>query len=511
MARIYWTYNGNGNWNTASDWNSGTVPGASDDVFVGIQGVAVTSDSNVTVNSIGTNLHSRLIIGGNSEFVAINGTGPTESLGTIRVQDGSVFEVDAGTFYNSGTVFLDSVGNYTNFQVRDVVQLDGGGKIVMMPDANNPYMSNGILGDGTSQLAQIDNLNNDIQGSGFIGYVFFDNQVNGFIETNTAYGAGTLRLVSNVPGQGFQNEGHVSADEGGTLELMATAQSPAFFNSGMFSMNSVGDRTVLQIWDDVRLDGGGKLTLSDNFYNYIESNGSAATFENVDNFISGSGQMYDTNLTFQNDARGTVEADHADMPLLIYTGTNDVINFGTMESVNGAKLEILSTLDNTGTLAADGGNVLVTSQIVGYGRTEIFSSSQVELMGTLNYATVTFENNAGDTGVLMLDHATVGSGGANFKGSIAGLKTDGTSSDTLGIQDINFASGVSWSFTENANGNRGTLTVTDGNGDLARFALLGQYLAAGTTANSGSSDLFHVAADTIDHTAGTLVTTSYHG
>src|SRR5579862_350564 len=246
MARIYWTHNGNGNWNTASDWDSGTVPGASDDVFVGIQGVTVTSDSNVTVNSIGTNLHSHLVIGGDSKFIALNGTGPTESLGTIRVQDGSIFEVEAGTFYNSGTVFLDSVGNYTNFAVRNVVQLDGGGKIVMTPDSSNPNgLTNGILGDGVNyQLAQIDNLNNDIEGSGFIGYLFFDNQANGIIETNTALGAGTLRLVANnAPGEGFQNEGHVSADDGGTLELLGVQGGPAFFNSGAFAMNSVGDRT----------------------------------------------------------------------------------------------------------------------------------------------------------------------------------------------------------------------------------------------------------------------------
>jgi hypothetical protein len=512
MAQIHWTHNGNGNWATASDWSSGTVPSASDDVFIGIQGIAVTSDANVTVHSIGTNSHSRLVIDGNSEFVATNGTGPTENLGTIKVQDGSVFEVDAGTFYNNGTVLLDSVGNYTNFQVRNVVQLEGGGKILMMPDSSNPYMSNGILGDGSSQLAQIDNVRNDIQGSGFIGYVLFDNQTNGIIETNTAYGAGTLRLVSSDgPGQGFQNEGHVFADDGGTLELMADQNSPAFFNSGTFFMNSVGDRTVLQIWNDVKLDGGGHLTLSDNFYNYVETNGSAATFENVDNFISGSGQVYDANLTLMNDANGTIEADHADAPLLIYTGNNDVLNFGTMESVNGANLEILSAFDNVGTFEANGGNALVVGQFVGYGKTEIFSNSQVELMGILNYATVTFENNAGDTGVLMLDHATVGSGGPNFKGSVAGLQSDGTHSDTLGMQDINFASGVSWSFTENANGNRGVLTVNDGDGDIARITLLGHYLPGGASANSATSNLFHAAPDDITHTVGTLITTDFFG
>jgi hypothetical protein len=141
MANIYWSYKGNGNWNTASDWSSGTVPGASDDVFIGIQGIAVTSNHNVTVDSIGTNLHSRLVIGNDSTFVATDGTGSSESIGTIKVEDGSVLKVMGGTFTNMGTVLLESTGNYTNFMVNNPVELEGGGEIVMMPDSSNPYLT----------------------------------------------------------------------------------------------------------------------------------------------------------------------------------------------------------------------------------------------------------------------------------------------------------------------------------------------------------------------------------
>src|SRR5215467_12002990 len=116
MASIYWNHTGNGNWNNASDWSTDSVPGSSDDVFIGIQGVTVTSDSNVTVDSIGTNLHSHLVIDGDSRFIAVNANEQSENIGTIKVKDGSVFEVDAGTFWNFGTVFLDSVGSVTNLQ-----------------------------------------------------------------------------------------------------------------------------------------------------------------------------------------------------------------------------------------------------------------------------------------------------------------------------------------------------------------------------------------------------------
>ena len=287
MAQIYWTHKGNGNWTTASDWSSGGVPGSSDDVFIGVNGITVTSDSNVTVNSIGTNTHSRLVIGGDSVFTATNGTGSSESLGTIKVLDGSTLEVSAGSFCNCGTLILDSTGSYTNLLVHNVVQLEGGGRIEMAPNSHQ-YGNNGILGNN-SQLSQIDNVDNDIAGDGFIGYLYFDNQANGILETNSSLGAGTLELINNnAPGEGFQNEGRVFADDGGTLELLGVPGGPAFFNFGTFHENSVGDRTVIEIADDVVLKGGGNVTLSDNFYNYIETNGyGPATLENVDNVISG--------------------------------------------------------------------------------------------------------------------------------------------------------------------------------------------------------------------------------
>jgi hypothetical protein len=122
--------------------------------------------------------------------------------------------------------------------------------------------------------------------------------------------------------------------------------------------------------------------------------------------------------------------------------------------------------------------------------------------GAASNENVTFES--GSTGTLRLDNS-----GA-FTGTVAGLNSNGTHSDTLDLQDINFASGVSWSFNENANGQQGVLTVADGNGHVANISLLGQYLAAGTSATSASSTLFQTATDNSTNTAGTLITTNFH-
>jgi hypothetical protein len=110
----------------------------------------------------------------------------------------------------------------------------------------------------------------------------------------------------------------------------------------------------------------------------------------------------------------------------------------------------------------------------------------MELKATSNSAPISFQDNSGDTGTLVLDHAV------GFTGTIAGFFTDGTNSDTLDLQDIDVAT-VSWTFKENSGGTGGTLSITDG--------------AHKGTASSGSSSLFQTANDS---GTGTLVTTTHH-
>ena len=107
MAQIHGAQNQNGNWTTASDWSSGTVPGAADDVFIGYP-ITVTSDGSVTVNSIGTNTGTTLVIDNMSTFVATNGTGSSLSLGTINVTGDSTLDVGTTvTVYLPKTRVLD--------------------------------------------------------------------------------------------------------------------------------------------------------------------------------------------------------------------------------------------------------------------------------------------------------------------------------------------------------------------------------------------------------------------
>jgi hypothetical protein len=77
-----------------------------------------------------------------------------------------------------------------------------------------------------------------------------------------------------------------------------------------------------------------------------------------------------------------------------------------------------------------------------------------------------------------------------FSGIISGM----TASNHLDLLDFKFSDGPTLSFTANADGSGGTLSVADGS-HIANIALLGQFDPAGFQAG-------------MDHGAGTLI--SYH-
>ena len=71
---------------------------------------------------------------------------------------------------------------------------------------------------------------------------------------------------------------------------------------------------------------------------------------------------------------------------------------------------------------------------------------------------MTFTNSNGNTGALVLWDSK------EFTGTITGFTGDGTpgNSDTIDLQDINFAKLTTEAYTENASGTGGTLTLSDG-------------------------------------------------
>ena len=94
MTTDVWIASGAGNWTTATDWGTGSVPGQSDDVVIGSSSSAatVTSTGGVTINTLKVTPNDELSINGevngvfSGSFNLINGM-PNGNFGTLDLED----------------------------------------------------------------------------------------------------------------------------------------------------------------------------------------------------------------------------------------------------------------------------------------------------------------------------------------------------------------------------------------------------------------------------------------
>src|SRR4029079_13663044 len=114
--------------------------------------------------------------------------------------------------------------------------------------------------------------------------------------------------------------------------------------------------------EGVTLTGGGEVVLSDDSGNVIFGGTEYAKLINVDNTISGAGQI--TGLTLRNE--GIIRATGSNA-LTINTGSNAVMNYGTLVAVAAGGMIIDSVVENWGNFWADGGNITVAADVTGAG------------------------------------------------------------------------------------------------------------------------------------------------
>jgi hypothetical protein len=260
------------------------------------------------------------------------------------------------------------------------------------------------------------------------------------------------------------NAGTMTIGDGAILPLGGTIE-----NTGVISLGSTGDETDLEILvRGATLEGGGQVTLSDSADNVIFGGTGAAVLTNVDNTISGAGQLGDGQLTLVN--QGTIVASGGNA-LVIDTAANTVTNSGMLEATGAGGLDIKSALVNTGTIEANGGNVTAEGAVTGGGNAIIVGGATLEF-GAASDANVSFAD--GTTGSLLLEQSL------GFSGTVAGFGAG----DTLDLGDIAFGANTTLAFSENAAGTGGTLAVSDG-AETASIALLGQYAASAFVESAG--------------------------
>jgi hypothetical protein len=414
---------------------------------------------------------------------------------TVNILDNNTVSLGPGTITNNGALNENSVGNNTFISVAGSTTLAGTGTLTL-----SDHIQNFIQGGGTLTN------NETIQGSGQIGNGALTLVNNGTIDanqsielvinpnggtTNTktmeATAGGTMELrgdaITNTgvgtilaTGAGSVvdlngvtvNGGTLTTTSGGLMQAYGNAVlngvtiSPAsavhvldnnavqlntgtITNNGTINIDSAGNNTFLLILGGpVTLTGGGTVVLSDHFQNFIQDTTGGTTLTNVNNTISGSGQIGNGNMSLINDAAGIVDAVSA-------TGKTLVINPGTAVGAGTTNLGLLE--------ASSGGTLILNNLVTNTGGTiEALASGVVDLQGT------------------DLIGGTLRSVGTGFLQAFGGGLLDGTSGhavtlsagSNLFIPDNNTfgATGTltnNGTLTINSGGNNTFLTVAGGN------------------------------------------------
>ena len=276
----------------------------------------------------------------------------------------------------------------------------------------------------------------------------------------TLTGAGTVALKGGSDRlQGARLAGQLTIS-GAAVTLSGTLQ-----NSGVVTAASGGLVVALA---GATLTGGGQLTLTNLATNKIAGAGGAAKLTNVNNVISGGGQLGGGQMILVNEAGGTITGNAA-TALVINTGVHTISNAGALEGASNPGLTIVSAVNNSGTLIAQAGTLTLEGVVTGAGTAAVNA-------GTLIAQKAFSENVAfGTTGRLVLADSQA------YAGTISNFsKTKGTSLD---LEDIAFASAkASYSGTTAA----GVLTVTDGT-HTAKIHFSGNYTGASWVLSKDSS------------------------
>jgi hypothetical protein len=276
-----------------------------------------------------------------------------------------------------------------------------------------------------------------------------------------------------------ENAGTMTIGDGAMLPLSGTIE-----NTGTIELQSAGNEVDLQLIEHgVVLMGGGHVVMSDMAENVISGTAPDVTLDNVDNVISGAGEIGAGTMTLVNE--GSIVANGV-QALHIDTGANTVVNSGTLEATGAGGLIIESGVANSGVLWANGGNLTVEGDVSGSGTAKIDGAATLEFAGASSAGT-TFDTGA--AGTLKLDLSAL------FTGTVSGF----AQGDKLDMVDIAMMNATSMNYTVNADGSGGTLTVSDGT-HTANIGLLGQYDPAGFQATTDGAQGTAITYDPTHHT-----------
>ncbi|MFH1418057.1 MAG: type I secretion protein, partial [Planctomycetota bacterium] len=273
------------------------------------------------------------------------------------------------------------------------------------------------------------------------------------------------------------NDSTITLHDGSIMPFGGTIE-----NSGEIVLDSQGYQTNLEVlFRGATLKGGGQVTLSDSDQNVISGSRADTVLTNVDNTISGAGQIGAGQMTLVNEGLILANGTNA---LVIDTGSNTITNSGLMEATGSGGLIVESGVANSGNLWANDGNITLHGDVTGAGSATISGTATLEF-GAASTANTNFAD--GGDGTLKLGDSS------GFTGTVSGFNEG----DSLDLGDVAFGhgTGTTLSYSANEAGTGGTLKVSDG-ANSAHIALEGQYTTAGFEGAYGQGSGTGVTYDT---------------
>ena len=331
----------------------------------------------------------------------------------------------------------------------------------------------------------------------------------------TIAAAGVVRTAAGASGElsgaDIENAGAIRVVANSTLELSGPVYGAGkitvangsllvvaddWRNSGSININGASDPTGIDIdtgatW---QLLGDGTVTLNGSDDSFISSLGAGATLDNNGDFITGAGQIGDSDMTINNNANGVIQANGGGLSISS-AGGDSLYNAGAMSATSSGSLFVDSALVNYGRLIANSGGLIdVGGPVFGSGVAEIHGAGSIEFSNEVENDVV-FRGKA--AGTLILDNSTPSGADDPFFGSISGFASGKSTSDTLDLGDFTFNAGTMSLGSSTFGSLDANLVISNGVTSSGAIHLLGQY----------TSGEFHFADDGHGGTAITLART----
>jgi hypothetical protein len=471
------------------------------------------------------------------------------STDVIEATSGSNFIVGATTITNPGTI----EANGGTLTIDSAVTFTNSGTLEAVNDSTLNLISTIVTDSATGVTIAGAGSHINLQNSSLLQHTV-STTVGGEIDTVSGNNKiDTSNGPDDVSGR-VNNAGTLAVTDDSSLTLISAAY---INNTGTIELNSTGHNTTLYIDQGFAgFDGSGNVTLSDNTHNIIAATSSGQQLTNLNNTISGAGEIGRGGLVLVNN--GVIDANGQNALKL---DPLTLTNTGTLEATNGAALLITGTTVTNftgsvlnpvnGTIAAtgtnlsgtshssvglqdatiNGGNISITLQgsvVATSGINTISGAASItNSAGTLeaNGAELDIVNSTvtntsavingntftgivfvtGTNGTIKLENATIDGGAVDTTG------VSDTVEATSGVNAIHNAATISNAGTIEANGatltidgaasftNAGTLEANGGELDLIQ-----QTVSNGGTLEAVNGGLLVLNNTTVNNTGGTV-------